>query len=180
MGTPRAGSLCVALLALTLLPACGGDGEVATDARRDRPLLADGLRADRGGATGDHGTATPDRAVPAPDMAKPVPYVHEDISVQTLSQWLASGKALTLVDVREPSDFSGGHIAGAINLPWNSGVLQKSTAQIPSSKPVVVYCASGNRSNAAAMFLASQGLKPVYDMLGGISAWTAAGYPVVK
>jgi rhodanese-related sulfurtransferase len=176
------GGRVVTLLSLaSLVAACGGDGQVATDARRDRGALVDGPHADRGGATVDHGAITPDRTLPpAPDTGKPLPYVHEDFSVQTLNTWLASGKALTLVDVREASEYSGGHIASAINLAWNSGVLQKSTAQIPQSKPVVVYCASGNRSNAAATFLAGQGYKPVHDMLGGINAWKGAGYPVVQ
>ena len=105
------------------------------------------------------------------------PYQHEDITPQTLNSWINAGKAMTLIDVREPAEYAGGHIKGAINLAWSSGVLKQSLAQVPKSLPVVVYCASGSRANQAATYLVGQGYQPVYDA-GGISAWIAAGYPI--
>lgn len=107
-----------------------------------------------------------------------VPYLHEDISVQQLDQWIKAGKVMTMVDVREGFEYQAGHIAGAINKPWNSQVLQAEYSQLSSSQPVVVICQSGNRSNQAAQFLTSKGFQPVYDMVGGMSAWIAAGFPV--
>jgi len=122
-----------------------------------------------------------DQVLPLADGSAPVdtgqPYQHEDITPQTLNSWINAGKAMTLIDVREPAEYASGHIKGAINLAWSSGVLKQSLAQVPTSVPAVVYCASGNRSNAAATYLAGQGYKPAYDA-GGIGAWIAAGYPV--
>ena len=85
---------------------------------------------------------------------------------------------MTLLDVREVSEVTAGHIAGAVNLPWTSGVLQKDHSKVPKDRPVVVYCRSGVRSNAAATFLQGKGYKPVYDMLGGMLAWQTAKLPV--
>lgn len=133
-------------------------------------------------APGYETSISPDAAKPT-DAAKPVspdaatgPYQHEDVSVQTVYGWVTSGKTMTLIDVREAGEYATGYIAGAINLPLGS--LGQSLGQVPTDRPVVVYCQSGNRSDGAAALLVTKGYKPVYDMLGGISAWKAAGYPV--
>ena len=80
---------------------------------------------------------------------------------------------LTVVDVREPSEYSDtrGHIPGALNYPWNSGVLEAQYGELPIDGPILVVCRSGGRSNQAANFLDSKGFSMVYDMQGGMSAW---------
>lgn len=80
---------------------------------------------------------------------------------------VAEGAAL--IDVRSPAEFAGGHIAGARNIPL--GDVGRRAAEIgPKDKPVVVYCASGGRSAAAAGQLRSLGFAQVHD-LGGMSRW---------
>ena len=74
----------------------------------------------------------------------------------------------TLLDVRSPSEFSGGHIDGAINIPV--GELAGRLSELPRDRPVVVYCASGNRSGAATKVLLGAGFETVLD-LGPMSAW---------
>lgn len=63
----------------------------------------------------------------------------------------------TIVDVRTPGEFMGGHVAGSINIP-----LQEIEARIDELKalpqPIVLCCASGNRSGQATSFLKSQGI----------------------
>lgn len=80
-----------------------------------------------------------------------------------------------LIDVRTPAEFASGHIAGAVNIPVES--LQSRLSEVPNGQPIVVYCRSGNRSAQAASILASAGYENLYD-LGGITAWTAQGFPV--
>jgi rhodanese-related sulfurtransferase len=150
----------------------------------------EGMRGDARGALDVHGSSegpSHDRAssreaqVLAPDLATDAPaYLHDDVSVQTVQAWMTAGQAMTLVDVREATEFQGGHLSGAINLPWTSGVLKQSTGAISTSKPTVVYCASGGRSHSAATYLAAQGFRPVHDVQGGVAAWQAAGFPIVK
>lgn len=72
-----------------------------------------------------------------------------------------------LLDVRTPAEFAQGHIEGARNVPLDQ--LDQQVAMLPREVPVVVYCASGRRSDAAARRLATAG----FDArdLGGIGRW---------
>lgn len=80
-------------------------------------------------------------------------------------QLVAAGA--TLLDVRTPGEYSGGHVDGAINIPVDQ--VAASLDRIPRDHAVVVYCASGVRSARAAGVLAGAGYD-VYD-LGGIGNW---------
>lgn len=83
----------------------------------------------------------------------------------------------TLVDVRTPEEFSAGYIPGAINI--NLQELQQKLSRIPTDKPVIVYCRSGNRSAFAANILKQAGYTEVYD-LGGIIEWARQGLPITR
>lgn len=73
-----------------------------------------------------------------------------------------------LVDVRDADEYARGHIAGAVNLPVD-GIEQRLEAL--RGKPVVLYCASGLRSQKAWQVLARRhGLQQVYN-LGGMTRW---------
>lgn len=91
------------------------------------------------------------------------------------SQFVSSGSAHLLIDVRTPEEFGTGHIEGAVNIPVES--LASRLNEVPSGQPIVVYCRSGNRSAQASNILAQAGYSTVYD-LGGIIDWTAQGYPI--
>lgn len=73
----------------------------------------------------------------------------------------------TLLDVRTPGEFSGGHVEGAVNIPV--GDLGGRVSEVDQDRPVVVYCQSGGRSASAAELLRGQGYT-VHDM-GAMSAW---------
>lgn len=87
----------------------------------------------------------------------------------------AGDKRLTVLDVREGSEWREGHIQGAIHVPFHD--LLSHLDDIPSHKPVAALCAGGTRSSIAASLLQAQGFEPV-NVLGGMAAWKAAGYPV--
>lgn len=89
------------------------------------------------------------------------------------AQFASPGGDHLLIDVRTPSEFDSGHIAGAVNIPLDQ--LENRLAEIPQSQDVVIYCRSGNRSAQAANILASEGYSSIYD-LGGTIQWTRAGY----
>jgi phage shock protein E len=59
-------------------------------------------------------------------------------------------------DVRSPSEFSGGHFEGAVNVPVDK-IGSKLAMVGPMDKPVIVYCASGHRSTKAAGILKRAG-----------------------
>ena len=83
-----------------------------------------------------------------------------------------------LLYVRTAGEFSSGHLTNARNLDWTSGQLEAAVPALDKSKPVLLYCASGRRSDAARQFLVTQGFTDVVDLEGGIGAWRSAGKPL--
>ena len=101
---------------------------------------------------------------------------HTDVSPTVAAGMIVSDPNLIVVDVREyESEYcSAGHIAGALNYPWFSGVLQARYGELPLAGDILVVCRSGGRSNMAATFLDSKDFEHVYDMEDGMSAWGGA------
>ena len=67
-----------------------------------------------------------------------------------------------IIDVRTPAEFSGGHVAGSKNIPLNE--IPDYVAELSDTDaPIVLCCASGNRSGQATAFLQAQGLDNVYN-----------------
>lgn len=104
------------------------------------------------------------------------------IEAETLQQWIAQD-LVTLIDVREPSEFAGERIAGAQLMPLSKLESQSEAKLDPRLIPtegdrtVVLYCQTGNRSAAAAQKLFLAGASEVAHLVGGLSAWKQAGYP---
>ena len=83
--------------------------------------------------------------------------------------------AITMVDVREASEWDQGHIPGAHHIS-KSYVEQDIEAAVPDrSAPVVLYCAGGIRSLFAAQTLRAMGYEDVASMSGGFQAWKSQG-----
>ncbi len=75
---------------------------------------------------------------------------------------IISNPSTTVVDVRETSEFAGGHFDGAINIPL--GIIPLRLDEFKAMRgPVVVYCRSGNRSGMAMQVLKQAGLSEVYN-----------------
>jgi rhodanese-related sulfurtransferase len=88
------------------------------------------------------------------------------------------GAALTIIDVRTPEEFAGGHIDGAINIDLDGGGFSTAIAGLDPTAAYIVNCRSGRRSAMAVDAMVAAGFTHVYD-LGGIQAWQDAGLPVV-
>jgi len=64
----------------------------------------------------------------------------------------------TIIDVRTPGEFMGGHVAGSKNIPLNE--LPERIAEVKKlPQPITLCCASGMRSSQATRFLTEQGVK---------------------
>jgi hydroxyacylglutathione hydrolase len=99
-------------------------------------------------------------------------------SVQHLDQQRKSaGDKLTILDVRTEKEWNSGHIDGALHI--HGGRLQEHFGDVPRDKPVAVICGSGYRGTIAASFLKREGYEEVSNVIGGMTAWKAAGLPVV-
>jgi len=85
---------------------------------------------------------------------------------------------VALVDVREPAEWSDGHLPGAVLVP--RGSLPDAIRDVvpDSSRSVVLYCGSGRRSLLAAETMRELGYADVASMAGGIVEWKALGLPV--
>lgn len=85
-----------------------------------------------------------------------------------------------ILDVRTPHEYNRGHLKGAQLLPVQ--VIQKEYTKLMDykEKPILIYCASGNRSTVAARILIKQGFKRIYNMRYGIGEWQRNGYEIVK
>ena len=95
------------------------------------------------------------------------------ISAQDLAEQLASQR-ITVIDVREPMEYAGGHIAGSLNVP----LARLSQDNLPQG-PLVLVCQSGNRSHEGLNRLLDRGHPhPVSDLAGGLPNWQQAGFPV--
>jgi rhodanese-related sulfurtransferase len=83
-----------------------------------------------------------------------------------------------ILDVREPAEFSAGHLPNAKLIPV--GEIDQRAAELSSKKPILVVCASGQRAAKAAAALRKAGHEQVFCLEGGLSAWRSAGLPVVR
>ena len=101
---------------------------------------------------------------------------YKNISADSVKNWIESGANLVILDVRELYEFeSYGRIPDAINLPWNSGVLDTAYTRFSLNDTIIVVCKAGSRSKPASSFLDGKGYENVYNMLGGMNSWH---YPI--
>jgi rhodanese-related sulfurtransferase len=97
--------------------------------------------------------------------------IMSNISASDLKQRLAAGE-VTLIDVREPAEFAGGHVPGARNVPL--GQLKGLDIAASNGKALVLVCASGRRSAAGCAQLAAHA-PGALSLEGGTAAWVKAG-----
>ena len=83
-----------------------------------------------------------------------------------------------LIDVRQPSEYSSGHIPNAINIPLQT--LVTNLDKIPGDRPVILYCATGYRTAMGVMTLQMLGHTNVRAFPPSIQGWKAAGEPLEK
>ncbi|MFF2408104.1 rhodanese-like domain-containing protein [Streptomyces sp. NPDC058092] len=98
----------------------------------------------------------------------------------TSSQASARYAEFTVIDVRTPGEYAGGHLPGAHNIPLDRlheavGALKDASALAP----LLVVCASGNRSAKACTQLSGLAIEAA-TLEGGTSGWAAAGHPVER
>jgi hydroxyacylglutathione hydrolase len=84
--------------------------------------------------------------------------------------------AVTLIDVRNQSEWDAGHIPGAMHIPL--GHLPDRMSDVPKQKPIVVQCAAGARSSIGASLIGATGIERVINLVGGIGEWKKAGLPL--
>ena len=101
-------------------------------------------------------------------MANEVP----EISVTELKERLDRGDPLTIIDVREPNEWKISNLEelGAKLIPMSQ--LVDRLDEIDPSEEIVLQCRSGNRSAQVLRFLRSRGYERLWNLEGGILAWS--------
>ena len=97
----------------------------------------------------------------------------EEISPEQLREYIQKTKEgdYLLIDVRQPVEYSAGHIPGANLIPLLE--LESKLFELPEDKEIVFYCRSGSRARAASALVAEGEIsgKKIYNLAGGIMAW---------
>jgi rhodanese-related sulfurtransferase len=83
-----------------------------------------------------------------------------------------------LLDVRENNELQGGKLPNAVHIPLSELKARGAELAKLTKRPIVVYCARGQRARAAGAALEKQGFADIYQLNGGYRAWKDAGLPV--
>jgi len=99
------------------------------------------------------------------------------ITVDELSAALARGE-LKVLDVREVSEWRGGHVASALHMNFKHLPQRIGELQLGREDRVAVICATGMRSSTACSVLLRNGFRSLLNVTGGMVAWNKAGHRV--
>jgi rhodanese-related sulfurtransferase len=119
-------------------------------------------------------------AQPAPSREKPAtPKSVKNVGVEEFDKLRAEKNAVVL-DVRTEKEFKAGHIAGAVNLDYNSPDFAKKAGDLDKSKTYLVHCAGGVRSAKACTLMDKLAFTNLVNLETGFKGWEKAGKPVEK
>src|SRR5438270_8633207 len=115
-----------------------------------------------------------------PTIFSPIDYeqfcgVHDEAAIpgmspQELKRRMDAGEPFELIDVREPFEYEIARIDGARLIPL--GEIAERTDELERDQPILVHCHSGQRSAQAVRLLQQRGFTNVYNVEGGIDAWS--------
>lgn len=97
------------------------------------------------------------------------------VSVDEFEKQLIATRGAQLIDVRTPAEFAKYRIASAQNIDYKSADFAVLIQKLNPKAPVLLYCLSGVRSAAALQAFRNAGFTKVYNLSGGINAWSKAG-----
>ena len=103
----------------------------------------------------------------------------ENVDAAKFKSLSESGTGVIL-DVRTQDEVNGGFIKGASHIDIYDSEFERKVNMIPKNNPVYVYCKAGSRSSQAAEIMEKNGFTKVYNLQGGIMAWQANGFELVK
>jgi rhodanese-related sulfurtransferase len=104
----------------------------------------------------------------------------QNVDANVFEQKINAG-GVQVLDVRTAGEYNGSHLKNVMLADWtNKAQFEERVKYLDKNKTLLVYCAAGGRSGQAAVWLKEQGFKEVVNLQGGITAWNAAGKPVVR
>jgi rhodanese-related sulfurtransferase len=102
------------------------------------------------------------------------------VEAYNLVQANANNPDFIIIDVRTASEYASGHLPNATNINYYSDNFTIEISKLGRDNVYLIYCRTGVRSTLSRDAMKSLGFLNVNNMLGGFTAWMAAGYPIVK
>ncbi|MCL2328470.1 MAG: thioredoxin domain-containing protein [Bacteroidetes bacterium] len=100
------------------------------------------------------------------------------VSVDEFEKQLIATKGAQLIDVRTPAEFAKYRIQSAQNMDFKAADFAEQIQKLDKNQPVLIYCLASPRSKAALAIFEQAGFTTVYELAGGINAWSKAGKPI--
>ncbi len=102
----------------------------------------------------------------------------KEVDIEAAVALLETDPDIILIDVREESEWTHGHLPNAIHL--SKGVIERDIEKVVPNpeQTLLLYCGGGFRSALAAVNLQQMGYKKVISMDGGFRSWVEAGLPI--
>lgn len=103
-------------------------------------------------------------------MSEPTTKV--EITPQELKARRDNGDALIVLDIREPHELKISVLADILHIPMGELTDRIEELEARKAEEIVVVCRAGNRSSVIAEFLREEGFQRVYNLTGGMNAWS--------
>ena len=98
------------------------------------------------------------------------------VDANNLSAKNIGNQNFVILDVRPADDYTSRHIAGAIDINYESVNFKTDIVKLAKKKQYLVYCATGVDGVAATQIMLGLGFKNVQNISGGYAAWVQAGF----
>ena len=102
----------------------------------------------------------------------------KEVEVVELNNMLEGEEAIRVIDVRQPAEIAAGTVPKAEAMPMHTIPLRMS--ELSKDDKLVLVCRSGARSNSACSTLRKNGFENVFNLKGGVLAWSSANLPLAK
>jgi rhodanese-related sulfurtransferase len=89
-----------------------------------------------------------------------------------------NSSTFVIIDCREPEEFDGGHIPGAVNICYRSAGFSNDLNALNRGYQYLIYSGDDQLSANVRHIMEKNGFLTIYRLEGGYAAWVGSGYPV--
>ena len=102
------------------------------------------------------------------------------VNVISPAEFKVKSQNQIIVDIRTSQEYKQGHLKNAVNINLFDRAFLEEVNKLDKSKPIFIYCRSGNRTSSASKKMMNLGFEQVYDLKGGISNWVGSKNEIEK
>lgn len=102
----------------------------------------------------------------------------DSINVFETQDLILSNKSIIIIDGRNGSMFSEGHLPGAVNIDAFSDSVAIELEALDKTKTYLIYCTTNNRADALIELMGQKGFLNLYEMQEGITVWKQKGFEI--